>query len=410
VVSTTPVVEQSRGRVEDSTTNPVVKSPTIPLMECSTTAAVVKSTAGQVEGGPQKLANAEVKRHKKQKKQEKMTTGGPQSQEEVAGVQFTMQKKKKKSKNTESPAVVSTTPVVEQSTGRVEDSTTNPVVKSPTIPLMECSITAAVVKSTAGQVEGGPQKLAKAQVKRQKKEKKQEKMTTGGPQSQEEVAGVQFRREKKKKKKSKKMHSPAVVSTTPVVEHSTGMVADSTTNPVVKSSTIPVMECSTYAAVVKSTAGLVGPQEKMARVEVTRGKANKKKTTVACEDEVPGVVMAELVEIAGAGDEVAATHHTLTRRCSSAGDIRSVSPHQSPYQSSKLHRTSSYESLTTPVRPGAARKTATADTRCLFTGGLSVTEMRERAQVYTVHTYIHTHTRVHTLDLCMSCTYDIQTQ
>ena len=217
--------------------------------------------------------------------------------------------------------MVSTTPVVEHSTGRVEDSTTNPVVKSPTIPPMECSTTAAVVQSTAGQVDGGPQKLAKAQVKRQKK---QEKMTTGGPQSQEEVAGVQFRREKKKKKKSKKMDSPA------------------------------------------------------------------SKTKVACEEEVPGVVMGQLMEIAGADDEVAATHHTLTRRCSSAGDIRSMSPHQSPYQSSQLHRTSSYESLTTPVRPGAARKTATAETRCLFTGGLSVTEMRERAQVYTLHTYIHT--------------------
>ena len=69
--------------------------------------------------------------------------------------------------------------------------------------------------------------------------------------------------------------------------------------------------------------------------------------------------MAEVVEV-GAGDEVAATHHTLTRRCSSAGDIRSMSPHQSPYQPTKVHRTSLYESLTTPIRPGGARKTATA--------------------------------------------------
>jgi len=59
------------------------------------------------------------------------------------------------------------------------------------------------------------------------------------------VAGVELRREKTmEKKKTKKTVSPAVVSTTPVVEHSTGLVEDSTTNPVVKSTTIPLMECS----------------------------------------------------------------------------------------------------------------------------------------------------------------------
>jgi len=56
------------------------------------------------------------------------------------------------------------------------------------------------------------------------------------------VAGVELRREKTMEKK--KTVSPAVVSTTPVVEHSTGLVEDSTTNPVVKSTTIPLMECS----------------------------------------------------------------------------------------------------------------------------------------------------------------------
>jgi len=165
--------------------------------------------------------------------------------------------------------------------------------------------------------------------------------------------------------------------------------------------------------VVKSTAGSlgarknfqveVGPQEKVARAEVKRMKGGPQK-------EVAEVAIAELVEV-GAGDEVAATHQSPHADPSvqfSWGHQVYV-PHQSPYQSSKVHRTSSYESLTTPVRPGAARKTVTADTRCLFTGGLSVTEMRERAQVYTLHTHIHTYTHVHTLDLCMSCTYDIQT-
>ena len=79
---------------------------------------------------------------------------------------------------------------------------------------------------------------------------------------------------------------------------------------------------------VKSTAGPlgarknfqveVGPQEKVARAEVKRMKGGPQK-------EVAEVAIAELVEV-GAGDEVAATHHTLTRRCSSAGDIRSMSP------------------------------------------------------------------------------------
>ena len=148
MVSTTPVVEHYIGLVEDSTTNPVVKSTTIPLMECSITAAVVKSTAG--------LAMEK--------------------------------KKKKKTKETDSPAAVSTTTVVKHSLGLVEDSTTNPVVKFTTIPLMECSTTAPVVKSTAApvgarknfQVEGGPQvKVARAEVKR---EKRKEKRMKGGPQ------------------------------------------------------------------------------------------------------------------------------------------------------------------------------------------------------------------------------------
>jgi len=65
----------------------VVKFTTIPLMECSITAAVVKSTAG-----------------------------------------LAMEKKKMKTNSTDSPAVVSTTTVVKHSTGLVEDSTTNPVV------------------------------------------------------------------------------------------------------------------------------------------------------------------------------------------------------------------------------------------------------------------------------------------
>ena len=91
--------------------------------------------------------------------------------------------------------------------------TTNPVVKSTTIPLMECSITAAMVKSTAG---------------------------------------LPTKEKKKKTRKTKKTDCTAVVSTTPVVEHSiNGMVEDSTTNPVVKSSTIPLMECSTTVAVPK---------------------------------------------------------------------------------------------------------------------------------------------------------------
>ena len=59
--------------------------------------------------------------------------------------------------------------------------TTNPVVKSTTIPLMECSITAAMVKSTAG---------------------------------------LPTKEKKKKTRKTKKTDCTAVVSTTPVVEHS----------------------------------------------------------------------------------------------------------------------------------------------------------------------------------------------
>ena len=45
-----------------------------------------------------------------------------------------------------------------------------------------------------------------------------------------------------------------------------------------------------------------------------REKRKKKRMKGGPQEEVAEVAMAEVVEV-GAGDEVAATHHTLTRRC-----------------------------------------------------------------------------------------------